>query len=640
MAELDDIESEVKVGARNSRTDAARLQMIHDYAKENGAACDSEGKSIDDDALITFGDSVKALGGGRVGGYLVKFSTAHDPDLSADYFTPQTDYGTASASPVLYHHGLDLKVGKRVIGDAALTRDDVGIWAEAQLKLRDDYERAIYKLAEAGKLGWSSGTASHLVERKATGHVNEITRWPLGLDASLTPTPAEPRNGAIALKTYRPTMLDIDATPQAAQDNRDEAQTSKADADQSIKSHEVDTMSDEALKRIEDALTAQAVEIASMKKVIDSAPVISEVKAASVTVTSDPADVPFKSLAENLRAVKDYTISNGRSEHPRLTHPAIKAATGANETVPADGGFLLDPTLTSELLKPMHEEGPFTSRVRRLPVGNNSNYGWINGVDETDRATGSRWGGITGYRLAEAGTKTPSQPKFRRINWELKKYAVYCYGTDELLQDVQQFAAIVRMGASEELSFMANDDILNGNGTGGPVGILTIGNPALVTVTKAAQQAHDTIVYENCLAMWQRLPTRSKANATWFYNVECLSQLLLLSHPVGTAALPARFVDFTPGGGLTIFGRPAIENEFSPALSAAGDLSVFDLSEYLFWEKGGVQEAMSIHVAFVTDQTVFRFVARVEGKPAWAAPLTPYKGTSNTLSPFVALGAR
>ncbi|MBK9496812.1 MAG: hypothetical protein IPO08_20365 [Xanthomonadales bacterium] len=211
---------ELKYGSRNSRQDAARLQMIHDYARENGAACgEDESKSVDD-SLVTFGASVKALGDGRVGGYLVKFSTAHDPDMTGDYFTATTDFGDADKSPVLYHHGLDVKVGKRVIGDATLRRDDIGIWAEAQLKMRDAYEQTIYRMAEAGKLGWSSGTASHLVERKSYGGANEITRWPLGLDASLTPTPAEPRNTAQPIKSVSPSLLEI---PEAAQENRDES---------------------------------------------------------------------------------------------------------------------------------------------------------------------------------------------------------------------------------------------------------------------------------------------------------------------------------------------------------------------------------------------------------------------------------
>jgi len=399
-------------------------------------------------------------------------------------------------------------------------------------------------------------------------------------------------------------------------------------------------MSDEALKRIEDALTAQAVEIASMKKVIETAPVISEVKAAAhVEVTKDPADVPFASLADQFRAVKMFTLTNGQQTAPRLRYlDSIKVGPlGGNESIPAEGGFLIDPTLTSEILMPMHDVGPFTSAVRRLPVGTNSNFGWLNGVNEVSRVAGSRWGGVLGYRMAEAGTKTPTKPAFRRINWELKKFAVLVYGTDELLQDAAMFSTVVRTGASEELSFMANDDILNGDGAAGPFGILQA--PCLVSVAKEANQTADTIVYENLLKMWARILPRSASKSAWYVNSDCKPQLHKLALAVGTAALPAQFVSYANDGGLTIFGRPVIVNEFSATIGDQGDIMLADMSEYLFWEKGGVQEASSIHVAFLTDETVFRLVYRCDGQPALNAPLTPYKGSA-TQSPFVVLDAR
>jgi gas vesicle protein len=60
----------------------------------------------------------------------------------------------------------------------------------------------VHQLAKRGKLGLSSGTASHLVERdrvseKSGKTIHEIKQWPLGFDATLTPTPAEPRVGKV-----------------------------------------------------------------------------------------------------------------------------------------------------------------------------------------------------------------------------------------------------------------------------------------------------------------------------------------------------------------------------------------------------------------------------------------------------------
>lgn len=168
------------------------------------------------DTLIHFGEAVKSLPDGKVGGYLVRFSASGDPDLAGDFFTKETDFGVdwdedggGVKSAVYYAHGLDKTLGKRRIAPTAtLKMDDVGVWVETQLHKRDKYEEAIDEMARKGKLGWSSGTAPHLVEREAEGKAFKILSWPLGLDASLTPTPCEPRNAAsvVPIKSL-PTLL-------------------------------------------------------------------------------------------------------------------------------------------------------------------------------------------------------------------------------------------------------------------------------------------------------------------------------------------------------------------------------------------------------------------------------------------------
>jgi HK97 family phage major capsid protein len=155
------------------------------------------------ETLISYGGEVKAIGDGKVGGYLVRFSTEADPDLSnmRDYFDAKTNLGRNADLDTYYHHGLDPVLSDRVIGETKTRPDDVGLWAETQLNMRDEYERAIYALAEAGKLGYSSGAVSHLVKRVEVGNgVHYIKSWPIG-EASLTPTPAEPRNTVVSLKS-------------------------------------------------------------------------------------------------------------------------------------------------------------------------------------------------------------------------------------------------------------------------------------------------------------------------------------------------------------------------------------------------------------------------------------------------------
>ena len=611
----------------------------------------------DNETILAFGGELKALGDNRFGGYLVRFTSADDPDMTGDYFDAETDFDMEfpGKATVYWNHGLDPQVKRRKLGKADLTIDETGVWAEMILQERVEYEKYIAQWARAGKIGWSSSTAPNLVERKKVGNAEHIVLWPLGLDASLTHTPAEPRNSVMALKTF---ISDLEKVKERnADESKDNAEdvgdTSQSDdkaseaATKNIKRE--DTMTDEKENitmtvedlnaTIGDAADAAAKEAVKAYREAEPA----DEGGTHIEVVKDEADREFMTLADQCKAVKAWTLTQGRVEDPRLQR--IKAlevkavsATGASESDLTTGGYLLEPTLVSEILKPMHEEGPFTSMARKLPVGGNSNSGWINGVDETDRATGSRWGGIRGYRLAEGGTKTASNPTFKRINWQLKKYAVLVYGTDELLADASQFSAVVQQGAGEELSFMANDDIYNGLGVGGPFGIMK--SAALISITKETNQTATTIVAENLYKMWARMPARSRGNAAWFINQDCDPQLDILALAVGTAALDVRFVNYGPDGIMRIKGRPVIPTEHNLTLGQAGDILLADMSEYLFWEKQGVQSASSIHVSFTTDETVFRFVYRCDGQPAVSSALAPYQGSSNTLSPFIVTAVR
>jgi hypothetical protein len=159
-----------------------------------------------DGYLVCGGGALKALDdSGKVGGHLVLFGDPAHTDASdkRDFFTPDTDFGPFKTSLVFYNHTLDDELDRRVLDESAsLKTDRAGIWMEGQLKLRDAYEKKLFGAIKDGKMGLSSGTASHLVRReKQPNGSHKILYWPLGLDASITPTPAEPRTMAVAIKS-------------------------------------------------------------------------------------------------------------------------------------------------------------------------------------------------------------------------------------------------------------------------------------------------------------------------------------------------------------------------------------------------------------------------------------------------------
>jgi HK97 family phage major capsid protein len=85
-------------------------------------------------------------------------------------------------------------------------------------------------------------------------------------------------------------------------------------------------------------------------------------------------------------------------------------------------------------------------------------------------------------------------------------------------------------------------------------------------------------------------------------------------------------------------GRPVLTIEQCPTLGAVGDLVLADLSKYIIVD-GGLNTMLSFHVLFDSDEVSFRFTMRIDGKPGFASPITPYNG-GVTRSPFIALGAR
>lgn len=226
---------------------------------------------------------------------------------------------------------------------------------------------------------------------------------------------------------------------------------------------------------------------------------------------------------------------------------------------------------------------------------------------------------------------TASQPKFRKINWELHKTYVLQYATDELLADVGMMNAIIQQSSMEELEFLANYDVLLGIGGDRPSGALL--SPALISISRAATSA---ISHADIVAMWARLLPRSKANAKWYISSDVHAQLDQLTFTSGSTGILSPYVSYGADGVMRIYGKPVVETEFNPALGTLGDIFLADMSQYLYWEKNAVEAASSIHVQFLTDQTAFRFIYRNDGQTALASAITPANGGA-TQSPFVAL---
>ena len=355
---------------------------------------------------------------------------------------------------------------------------------------------------------------------------------------------------------------------------------------------------------------------------------------AKIETTDSRSRDHFTSFGEQLSAVKNAARQGG-SVDPRL----FNAATGANESVGSEGAFLVQQDFSSELLQEVFDTGVLAARCRRQQISGNANSIKINGVDETSRAA-TRYGGIRGYWADEADEKTASKPKFRKIELTLNKLVGLCYLTDELMEDSSAIESFVHDAFIGEFGFLLDDAIFNGLGAGQPLGIMNAGS--LVTVPIEGGQGADTLLTQNIVNMYARRFASMTNNYVWLYNQNIEPQLFTMSLAVGAGGSAT----YMPPGGLSgapygnILGLPAIAIEHAASLGNTGDIVLANLQNgYVLAEKGGIKSDMSIHVRFIYDEQVFRFILRVDGQPVRATPLTPAKGAEQQ-SHFITLAAR
>ncbi len=352
-----------------------------------------------------------------------------------------------------------------------------------------------------------------------------------------------------------------------------------------------------------------------------------------------PIPNPFRSLGEFLHAVVRSDMP-GAAVDPRLLEIQA-AASGGSVAVPSDGGHLVQTDFSTALLARAIEAAVLAPLCTPLEIGAGSNAVELPYIDETSRATGSRFGGVQVYRRAEADAVTATKPKFGKKRLELEELMGIAYATEELLLDATAMESIFTTAFSSEFSFKLDDEILRGSGAGECLGIIATANSALVSQAKETGQEADTIYLENLSKMWSDMPARNKARSIWLINSEVTPELDKLFVTAGTGALEPRIVTYNEAGVMRIKGRPVIEIEQASALGDLGDIVLVDMAEYLLARKGGIQADQSMHVRFLNNERTFRWIMRVNGMPAWRTTLTPYKAASGkVVSPYVALAAR
>lgn len=378
----------------------------------------------------------------------------------------------------------------------------------------------------------------------------------------------------------------------------------------------------------DEEVDAQPVRLSQIRNGLARPPALA---AARQLTRAVPGNGGYRNFGEFARSVRLAARKVDPFVDPRLSAIQAAAATQiTQESVGEDGGYLVPPDFLAQITQTILAEDSLLALCDPLTTGKNA----VNmPMDET-----TQWGsgGIKAYWAAEAAAMQQSKPALNSDTLKLHKLTALVPITEEMLEDAPLIDSYLRRKTPEAFDWSIGMGFVWGSGAGMPLGFMN--SPALVTQAAEGGQTADTIVQANVSKMKSRMPARSRKTAVWLIHPDAEPQLEGMT--VGNQPV------YMPPGGLSeapygrLFGRPVIPHQVCETVGNLGDIMFVDFRQYTAVIKaGGVKLVISIHLWFDQDLQAYKFTFRVAGQPTWSKAMTPRSG-SNTMSPFIVLGAR
>jgi len=336
----------------------------------------------------------------------------------------------------------------------------------------------------------------------------------------------------------------------------------------------------------------------------------------------DTIDGGFSSLGEFLVTVRK--VCGGNLRDSRLIG---KTAGHMEISDDSQGGYLVPEKWADEILHVALEDSIVRQRATVLKATSDSLK--VRTLVDSDRSS-NIFGGISFSWVEERGAKTSgiSKPALGLRELTLHKLVGSCWVSNELEDDYGNFGNFMKLAFGRAIRFWEDETFLNGTGAGMPLGVI----PAGFTITVGRANL-GLLNWTDIAHMAERLLPDSWNRAVWLLNPNALDELL---EATASAANQATVWDASR---RTIMNRPVILTEKCPDLNTAGDIILADFQHYIIADRE-MRISASRHVpgsyGFLTDETFWKVVLRVDGQPIVDAAITPRYG-ANTLSAFVIL---
>jgi len=276
-----------------------------------------------------------------------------------------------------------------------------------------------------------------------------------------------------------------------------------------------------------------------------------------------------------------------------------------------EGGFLVPEEFHMEVIRYATENAVVRPRARVFTMARDTL-----GLPKLDQSS-DRFAGVELHWIEEEALKEASQPAFGKLTLKAKKLIGLCPASDELLADSAiNLANYLVSLFGEAIVYEEDYRFLRGTGMGQPLGIINTAG-----INQIARNTSSKILIEDIIAMDVGHPAWADANAVWLTTKAGMGQLMTINNTT-TCGCAVWMMNLRDSVAKIMLGKPIILTDKLPGLGTFGDLILADLNYYYIGDRGGLQVASSIHDRFRYDETVFRFVKRVDGQPAIASAFT------------------
>jgi len=299
-----------------------------------------------------------------------------------------------------------------------------------------------------------------------------------------------------------------------------------------------------------------------------------------------------------------------------------------NNLSTSDVGIQIPPQFSQNILRLAPEQEIIMPRANNIPAGDPPDSEFT--IPYFSQGANGANGGMELTWTAEAATVADlDKPVLKDLTLKPQEVSGLATINNKTLTNWQASGQFLQ-GVMQQAWVSGRDyKFFRGNGVGCPLGIYNADG-----AIKVVRDTSLTIKLPDIANMMGRLLPASLMTAVWVASITALPTLIQLNDSAGRTIFIQG--DVTKGIAASLFGIPLLWTGKAKTIGNEGDLMLVDFTYYLTKAGSGPFIAISEHVKFTTNQTVFKIVANIDGQPWVKDPLKLEDGET-TVSPYVIL---